>query len=167
MNQNSDKWSQTVFRVRGLPNDVKTLEDVASLLSLRLGDFPRDSIRVYSLAITMDFTLSLWQFPRSKVATVMFQTLPSLIQNSPGKQQWSVPAQGPQNVDNVILDTHFMGMTPLNDVDSNHLFEYTYFFLQMFYKADLYQLHCYLRPCKPSFRLMAAKRRGQDVHVDS
>jgi hypothetical protein len=167
MNQNSDKWSQTVFRVRGLPNDVKTLEDVASLLSLRLGDFPRDSIRVYSLAITMDFTLSLWQFPRSKVATVMFQTLPSLIQNSPGKQQWSVPAQGPQNVDNVILDTHFMGMTPLNDVDSNHLFEYTYFFPQMFYKADLYQLHCYLRPCKPSFRLMAAKRRGQDVHVDS
>lgn len=127
MNHDTDKWSKTVFRVRGLPNDVKTLEDVASLLSLRLGDFPSDSIRVHSLATTLDFTLNFGESPRSKVATIMFQTLPSLIQNSLGKQQWYVQAQGSQNVD-VILDIHFMGMTPLNDVDSDHLFEYTYFF---------------------------------------
>lgn len=156
MGQDSNKWSKTVFRARGLPSDVKTLEDVASLLSLRLGDVPRDSIRVYSLATTLDFTLNLWEYPRTKMATVMFQTLPSLIQNSPGEQQWSVPAQGPQNFDDVILDTHFMGMTPLNDVDFNHLFEYEYSFPQIFYKANLYQLHCYFGSCKPSFRLMAA-----------
>jgi hypothetical protein len=159
MNQDSDKWSKTVFRVGGLPTDVKTFEDVASLLSFRLGDCPRDSIRVHSLATALDFTQNFGQSPRSKTATVMFQTVPSLIQKSPGKRQWTVPAQGPQNVGDVNLDVHFMGMTPLNDVDSNHLFEYIYIFPQMLYRADLYQLHCYLRPCKPSFRLMAAKRK--------
>jgi hypothetical protein len=120
MNQDSDKWSRTVFRVRGLPNGVRTLKDVASLLSPRLADIPSDSIQVYSLATT----LIAWESPPSKIATVMFQTLPLLIQKSPEEKQWSIPAKGHPNVDNLILDTHFLGMTPLNDVDSTHLFEY-------------------------------------------
>jgi hypothetical protein len=122
MKQDSDKWSRTVFRVRGLPNDVKTAEDVASLLSSRLGDISDDCIRVYSLATA----LYSWESPRSKMATLMFQTLPSLIQESHGEKEWFVPAnQGQPHVDGLILDTHFMGMTPMNDVESRHSFEYT------------------------------------------
>ena len=118
MNQDSDKWSTTVFRVRGLPNDVKTLKEVASLLGQRL-DIPGDSIRVYSAATT----LNPWENPPSKVATVMFQTLPSLVQNSLGEKQWYIQAKGHPNVDDLILDIQFLGMTPLNDVDSTLSFE--------------------------------------------
>jgi hypothetical protein len=121
MKQDSDKWSRTVFRVCGLPNDVKTAEDVASLLSSRLGDISDDCIRVYSLATT----LHSWESPRSKMATAMFQTLPSLIQESDGENEWCVPANQGQPVDSLRLDIHFMGMTPMNDVESRHLFEYT------------------------------------------
>jgi hypothetical protein len=134
MKQDSDSWSRTVFRVRGLPNDVKFLKDVASLLSLRLGDIPSDSIHVYSLATTLNY----WEKPLSKVATVMFQALPSLIQNSHGEKQWTILAKSHSNVDDIILDTHFMGMTPLNDVDSAHLFECACFLDEVFYRADRY-----------------------------
>jgi hypothetical protein len=120
MNQSSDKWSKLVFRTSGLPNNVGTAEDVASLLSSRLGGLPVGSIRVYSLALTLDYTLNTWQSRRTKVATVMFQTPPSIVLNSPGHQEWYVPAQGPQDGGDLILDAHFMGMTPLNDVDPNH-----------------------------------------------
>jgi hypothetical protein len=135
MKQDSDKWSRTVFRVRGLPNDVKTAEDVASLLSSRLGDISDDyCIRVYSLATT----LNSWESPRSKMATVMFQTLPSLIQESHGEKEWFVPAnQGQPHVDGLMLDTHFMGMTPMNDVESRHSFEYTCSFSKYYTKLTV------------------------------
>lgn len=83
---------------------------------------------MYSLASAPDFTQNFPESPRSKQATVMFQTPPSLIQNNPERQQWSVPDQGPLNGDDIMLDIHFMGMTALNDVDSDHLFECIYFF---------------------------------------
>lgn len=119
MMQNNDGWSRTVFRVRSLPNSAKTFEDVASLLSQRLSDIQSDDICVYSLATT----LNSWENPRSKVATVMFQTLPSLIQQMQGKDEWSIPGGSILN-DGFIMDTNFMGMTPLNDVEpASHLFE--------------------------------------------
>ena len=117
-----DKWRKIVFRVRGLPIDVKHPDDVASLLSVRLGDIPSHTVKVYSLATALDFTSDFSGSPRSRSATVMFETIPSLVQNSPGKEEWSIPAQSHQS-DEVVLDTHFIGMTPLNDVESNHLFE--------------------------------------------
>jgi len=132
MDQHSDTWSKLVFRVSALPNDVEIMEDVASLLSLRLGGFPVGCIRVCSLAVTMDYTLNKRQSRRTKVATVMFQTLPSLIQNNEKQQEWCVPARGHHGDEDVILDTHFMGMTPLNDVGSNHAIEYTYLSARIF-----------------------------------
>ena len=118
MYQDSDMWSGTVFRVRGLPNSVSSPKDVASLLSLSLGDIPSHSIQVYSSAIT----LVTWESPPSRVATVMFQACPSLIQNIPKATEWSILAKGYPGID-LILDTHFLGMTPLNDVHSTHSFE--------------------------------------------
>src|SRR5215469_4304176 len=98
MEQNRDMWSRTVFRVRGLPNAAQTLEDVSNFLSESLGDTPVDSIRVFSLAMTLNF----WERPPSKVATVMFTTPPALVQEGQGEDQWSIN-------DHLILDTHFMG----------------------------------------------------------
>jgi hypothetical protein len=120
MSQDSDEWSRTVFRVRGLPNAVRTLKDVASLLSPRLADIPSDSIQVYSLATT----LFAWESPPSKIATVMFQTPPLLIQQSPKEKEWPIPAKDQPNVGHLTLDRHFLGLTPLNDVDSTHSYEY-------------------------------------------
>ncbi|KAH8586238.1 hypothetical protein B0O99DRAFT_644911 [Bisporella sp. PMI_857] len=119
MRQNGDTWSRTVFRVRGIPYDVKTFKDTALLLCPGMGDVPIDDIQVYSLATA----LLPWENPRSKVATVMFRTLPSLTHNSDGKDQWRIPVEGRHDVDSLTLDTHFKGMTPLNDVDSIHLFD--------------------------------------------
>jgi len=126
MNINSDEWAKMVFRVRGLPNNVRTFDDVASLLGSVFGDLQGDTIRVYSLATALDFTHNFRESPCYKVATVMFQSLPFLIQNSLRRQEWSARIATPnlQGFDNIILDIHFMGMTPLNDPESNHSFEY-------------------------------------------
>ena len=120
MEQDSDKWARTVFRVRGLPHDINTNEDVASLLSSRLHDISVDLIRVYSLATALE----RWE---CKIATVMFKSLPSLIQESDGRNQWFVPASQGQPADDLVLDTHFIGMTPMSDVKSGHSFEYNHF----------------------------------------
>lgn len=132
--QQDSIWSRTVFRVRGLPNDVKTTEDVAKLLISRLGDMADDCIRVYSLATS----LNSWESQRSKTATVMFQTPPSLLKESPGEKEWSVPAnQGQPHVDVLMLDTHFMGMTPMNDVAPQHSFEYACSFSKCYNRLQL------------------------------
>jgi hypothetical protein len=127
MNTNSDERTKMVFRVRGLPNNVKTFGDVASLLGSVFSELEGDTIRVYSLATALDFTHNFRESPCYKVATVMFPCLPVLIQNSVGKQEWSARIATPnlQGFGNIILDIHFMGMTPLNDPGINHSFEYT------------------------------------------
>ncbi|KAI9683271.1 MAG: hypothetical protein M1822_006136 [Bathelium mastoideum] len=111
MDQRRDKWLKLVFRVRGLPNTIKNHEGVSELLGERLGDIRPDSIHVFSLATT----LTAWE--PSKVATVMFASPPGLLQET-SVHEWPVPSR---NLDErLILDTHFMGMTPLNDIDAAH-----------------------------------------------
>ncbi|XMA07283.1 hypothetical protein WAI453_000074 [Rhynchosporium graminicola] len=88
-------------------------------MGLGLGDCSKDYIRIYSLATAQDFTQNFRQLPRSKTSTVMFVTIPSLIHDDPGKQEWRIPGNAPsRNVDDIILDVHFIGMTPLNDVEA-------------------------------------------------
>jgi hypothetical protein len=110
-----DKSSKLVFRLCGLPNAVDTTEDVKSLVNERLDDIPVHSIHVYSLATTLNF----WENLPSKVATIMFDTLPSLILDSPDNDHWAIPSS------RLVLDTNFLGMTPLNDIQppSCHLYE--------------------------------------------
>jgi hypothetical protein len=120
MEQSHYKWSKTVFRLRKLPNTVETLEDVVSLVEERLGSIAINNIRVFSLATTLNF----WENPSSKVATVMFGTVPPLVRDSFFKSEWYIPARSIYTDDDLILDTHFIGMTPLNDVKSmHHLYE--------------------------------------------
>ncbi|RYP61328.1 hypothetical protein DL771_010167 [Monosporascus sp. 5C6A] len=119
MEKNQAKWSKTVFRLRGLPNTTSTSKEVASLVSGMLGDTLVDNIRVCSLATT----LSLLESPRSKVATVMFATAPALVRRGHNEDEWVIRGGLHFQID-LILDTHFMGMTPLSDVSpTEHLYD--------------------------------------------
>jgi hypothetical protein len=109
-------YSKAVFRLRALPCTVETGEDAARLLSARLGDVQARDIYVYSLATT----LRHWENPSTKVATVMFSLPPSIVLGAPNRQEWNIPARGhDRTTPDLILDTHFIGMTPLSD--TSHL----------------------------------------------
>lgn len=114
-------WSTTVFRLTGLPSTAATQDNVASLLSDRLEGTPMSCIRVLSLATA----LHVRGPSRFKVATIMFSTIPSLIDSDCSSNMWSIIAKPHDAAGAFILDTHFMGITPLNDHDelSEHMFE--------------------------------------------
>ena len=112
MDQSRDKLLKFVFRVRRLPNRTQNHEDVSKLLAKRLGDIRSDSIHVFSLATSLNSSGK----PPSKVATVMFASLPRLVQEANTHDEWLIPFNGFDEC--LLLDTHFMGMTPLNDVDA-------------------------------------------------
>ncbi|CAK37376.1 uncharacterized protein An01g13700 [Aspergillus niger] len=112
-------WSKTVFRLRALPDTVETKDDAARLLSERLSDVSARQIWVYSLALALR-PQDNWEGPPTKVATVMFSVPPLLVQRDPQKQVWYIPAKGhDRDSPDLILDTQFLGLTPLND--TNHL----------------------------------------------
>ncbi|KAI1846006.1 hypothetical protein JX266_007815 [Neoarthrinium moseri] len=113
MNAIHEMRPSVVFRLRGLPATIENASAVASLVSERLGDVTTESVRVFSIART----LAHWENPPSKVATLTFMTTPSLVRDGLGKNEWSIPGKTDCS-DELILDLHFMGMTPLNDVDS-------------------------------------------------
>lgn len=106
---------KTVFRLRNLPETMETTEDVAVHLSERLSVTVAD-ITVRSLARSLEH----WEKSPTKVATVMFKVHPSCVQEKPAGDQWYIPAMGNNRTcRRFILDTHFRGLTPLND--SSHL----------------------------------------------
>ncbi|KAJ2988150.1 hypothetical protein NUW58_g4128 [Xylaria curta] len=113
MEHHDDKFFRTSFRLRGLPHSVKTLENVANLVSKNLGDISAHHVRVFSLATELSFGDS----SVSKVATLMFAAIPSLVQDYKSKEQWEIPTQGAEPGHRLVMDTHFEGMTTLNDVD--------------------------------------------------
>ncbi|KAI1311218.1 hypothetical protein F5Y03DRAFT_324179 [Xylaria venustula] len=114
MERQYDVLLKTIFRLRGLPPRIKTLDDVARLTSTSLGDIPTQSVRVFSLATNLSYGDS----SPSKVATVMFSTIPSLVRNNKNKDTWEIPIQKPEPGNHLLLDVHFEGMTAMNDVDS-------------------------------------------------
>ncbi|TGJ85994.1 hypothetical protein E0Z10_g2737 [Xylaria hypoxylon] len=113
MERHHDKFLKTVFRLRGLPYSVKTLDDVASLTSASLGDIPAHNVRVFSLASNLGFGDN----SLSKVATLMLLTILSLVHDYKSNAEWNIPIQSPQPGHYLVLDTHFEGMTTMNDVD--------------------------------------------------
>jgi len=101
-------WKRTVFRLRRIPNGVATFSHVQALVAQAV-DMAAENINVYSLATT----LTPWELPPSKVATLMFLDIPSLLASSPeGRNEWLLDAN-----DGPVLDVHFIGLTPLNDVE--------------------------------------------------
>ncbi|KAI9159121.1 Protein SERAC1 [Paramyrothecium foliicola] len=100
-----------VFRVRGLPNDVKDCADAAGVVTKSLGFHAASDVSIFSLATTLDY----WETPPSKVATMQFKVFPKSFGATVQLEQWLVPLDGSDGV-NLIFDTHFLGLTPLNDV---------------------------------------------------
>lgn len=106
---------RTVFRLSGIPNGVSTTVLVAALVakSLRVAT---ENVKVYSLATT----LNRWERPPSRVATLMLRQTPSLFQKSrEGQNEWTLESESDESGGGTsifVLDTHFWGLTPLNDV---------------------------------------------------
>ncbi|VUC22222.1 unnamed protein product [Clonostachys rosea] len=116
--QNDTELLAKVFRLRRLPNSVVTLRDAAVLLSKCLGDLDVDDVTVFSLATAIDFSVN----SPEKVATLQFHKVPCLVRQNAGLDEWRLQADDPGSV--LIVDFHFLGMTPLNDVDpEKHMFD--------------------------------------------
>ncbi|KAK3319651.1 hypothetical protein B0T19DRAFT_270056 [Cercophora scortea] len=106
------EWTRRVFRLRMIPNRVSSPADAATLLSKVLG-ITTDQIIVYSLAITPNN----WESPPSRIATLRFKLVPPSLRDCMTQSEWRVSLPGAGHGDDLILDTHFQGMTTLNDVD--------------------------------------------------
>ncbi|KAH7329590.1 hypothetical protein B0I35DRAFT_420512 [Stachybotrys elegans] len=118
-----EPWiAKRVYRLRRLPS-TSDLDSTANLLSAVLGNYPICDIRIFSLASS----LLAHENPRSKIATLSFRTLPPFLQRRSGSNadtdEWQIPADS-SNSGVLILDTHFLGMTPLNEVPpTDHSFD--------------------------------------------
>lgn len=106
-----------VFRLSKCPAeaDARTL---AILLSSALRDIAASDIRIYSLARSHGSVSS------SRTATLMFNKLPSLLRDQPSKSSWDIPLQNLESngsdcpIENMVLDAHFDGFTPLNNPEN-------------------------------------------------
>lgn len=115
-----ENLNKIVFRLSGLPNTMGSTDDVVELLGSVLGQGFANGVRVFSLASS----LYVYDTSASKVATLMLTSLPSFINDNPDSHEWSLPKH-PGVSNDLILDRHFLGLTPLNDVDrTSHLYEY-------------------------------------------
>jgi len=103
--------SAFTFRLRGC---AATLDEVAirNGLAQAFGDVQPDDIRIQSLATA----LNPWELPPTKIATLNFAKLPSVIEARIQQGEWKLEGHGLDCT--LILDTHFIGLTPLNDVEA-------------------------------------------------
>ncbi|RCI08651.1 hypothetical protein L249_4799 [Ophiocordyceps polyrhachis-furcata BCC 54312] len=109
----ASKWTKTVFRLSKIPSSITVYHELAVLLASATDRFPASSITVYSLATT----LVPWENPPTKVATLMFkETPPFLASATPDEAEWQLPITFLDEAHVLVLDHHFWGMTPLNDV---------------------------------------------------
>ncbi|KAI1407119.1 hypothetical protein F5Y13DRAFT_175692 [Hypoxylon sp. FL1857] len=99
-----------VYRLRGCPIHLDRL-GATELLSGVLGDVRPHDIRIQSLATSLD----PWARSPTKVGTLMFRKQPALVETRIGKSEWTFPVVGLEKP--LVLDDHFLGMTPLNDVE--------------------------------------------------
>ncbi|KEY73755.1 hypothetical protein S7711_10189 [Stachybotrys chartarum IBT 7711] len=101
-------WSSNVYRLRKLPTCISGPREAARLLGEALAIDP-ELIVVCSLAKTADG----WETVSSSVATVQLKTLPQRLREQSHCDEWELASH------KLILDTHFRGLTALNDVDPN------------------------------------------------
>lgn len=105
--------SAMTYRLRGCPASV----EIAALcdgLARAFGDVTPNDICIYSMATAP------WERPPTKTATLRFAKLPSVI-SMQAADEWKIEGHG---LHGLILDTHFLGLTPLNEVKAqDHHFE--------------------------------------------
>ena len=121
MEEPQTAWKRKVFRLQHIPASIATCTEVSKLLVQILGDgISEHDIRVASLAAAVDWTASQY-----KVATLQFRTVPTFFKSRLSQTKWSLPmpsdpAKIQPGLQRLILDSDFLGLTPLRDVDPNN-----------------------------------------------
>ena len=102
------------YRVRQLPHHVDRLQAGAVLLRVepRLG--PPGNISIPSLAANSN----PWEIPPTRTATIMFQKRPRFLEK--GNSEWKLPAKDAGLKSDIIIDSHFLDVTVLNDPSSDY-----------------------------------------------
>ena len=109
--------SAWTYRLRGCPASV-TQATLRNRLAQAFGDVAENEIHIQSLANT----LHPWGSLPTKTATLRFARLPTLLSTPPGETEWIIQGHGLDGA--LILDTHFLGLTPLNEINAEqHHFE--------------------------------------------
>jgi hypothetical protein len=107
-----------VYRLRRLPEFIHDEVAARQLLARAVSVSP-SVITICSLATIIT---SEWS-PQTRTATVMFDPLPPLLHQSPRQTQWEIRVPG--LAESLLLDSHFIGLTPLYDVlpENSHDFK--------------------------------------------
>ncbi|KAI1126995.1 hypothetical protein F5Y10DRAFT_278419 [Nemania abortiva] len=106
-----------VYRVRRLPEEVVSCIEAASFLGTAL-HLPSSDVHICSLATV---TPSPWS-PATRTATAMFETVPQVIHDEPSSDEWVFRHFDTKKT--MLLDSHFRGLTPLNDIIAPHKHEF-------------------------------------------
>ncbi|KAH8745420.1 hypothetical protein F5882DRAFT_262810, partial [Hyaloscypha sp. PMI_1271] len=104
----------STYRVRLLPSHLDR-HGVVRLLSTLLDGLEPDNIQILSLARSVN----PWERPPTKTATVMFGRLPTVLDSD--HDEWVLESQQAGLERNIMIDTHFLGLTALNDVQSENV----------------------------------------------
>jgi aminopeptidase-like protein len=151
-------WDRKVFRLRKLPSHISSLAETANILSRALS-LPIDDIVVYSIGRTTD----IWEVPPFKVATLQLKSIPTFLRDRLAENEWSIPTTSNLPIDDLLLDTHFEGLTALNDVDpAKHSAEYVDLWGACCVRSELksrFQLYRHLRLGKSPVRVLATSRQ--------
>jgi len=108
--------SALTYRLRGCPAGVREAA-LRDGLAWAFGDVTPDDIHIQSLATVLD----PWERPPTKTATLRFTKLPSVIDGQTATE-WKLEGHGLNGT--IIVDKHFLGLTPLNEVQAQmHHFE--------------------------------------------
>jgi hypothetical protein len=95
------------FRLRSIPIEYETRNEVCSLLQKTLGLEPSACSTVYSLALCP-------VTHNSKTATVSFPSIPESLSDR-SRDEWVFPLSEDNNIGfgrSLVFDTHFAGFTP-------------------------------------------------------
>lgn len=98
------------YRIRQLPCILAYPRQVASFLSSVVPGLLAEDVRVFSLARN----LNPLEIPATKIATVMFHRVPPTFDTD--DSEWVIAGQPAGLVRDILVDTHFQGFTPLNEV---------------------------------------------------
>ncbi len=111
-----------VYRLQNLPAYVDRLS-ATELVTSAISDLSAGDIQIFSLATAVDS----WKKRQHKVATLMFRHTPAALRESKNQDgsdaaEWKFSVPGlPEPL---IVDTHFQGLTVLNEVSpSEHTFD--------------------------------------------
>jgi hypothetical protein len=99
-----------VYRLRNLPGHVDR-QSAAELFASCFDDASPQHVLISSLAPAID----PWTRSPTKTATLIFKETPTAVHSHAISGEWRFPVPGLTKA--LILDHHFQGLTPLNEVN--------------------------------------------------